>query len=122
VLPLHYEGINIKWQGLASPRQGSIKPLPPIPEDHYNIKKISIKPNTSFVERFNGTIKNRTKTMRCFEGFYPCQTTLTAFQIYYNFLRPHMSLDGKTPAQAAGIDIEFPDRWVSLIRTALISS
>ncbi len=89
---------------------------------HFNIKKISIKPNTSFVERFNGTIKNRTKTMRCFEEFYPCQTTLTAFQIYYNFLRPHMSLDGRTPAQAAGIDIEFPDRWVSLIRAALLSS
>ena len=89
---------------------------------HLNIKKISIKPNTSFVERFNGTIKNRTKTMRCFEQFYPCQTTLTAFQIYYNFLRPHMALNGKTPAQAAGIDIEFPQRWISLIRTSLLSA
>ena len=89
---------------------------------HFNLKKISIKPNTSFVERFNGTIKNRTKTMRCFDQFYPCQTTLTAFQIYYNFLRPHMGLNGKTPAQAAGIDIEFPERWVSLIRSSLISA
>jgi len=89
---------------------------------HLNIKKISIKPNTSFVERFNGTIKNRTKTMRCFEEFYPCQTTLTAFQIYYNFLRPHMALNGKTPAQAAGIEVEFPQRWISLIRTSLLSA
>ncbi len=88
---------------------------------HLNIKQISIKPNTSFVERFNGTIKNRTKTMRCFEQFNPCQTTLTAFQIYYNFLRPHMGLGGKTPAQAAGIDIDLTNRWTSLIRSSLIS-
>ena len=59
---------------------------------------------------------------RSFGEFYPCQTTLTAFQIYYNFLRPHMSLEGKTPAQAAGIDIEFPQRWISLIRTSLLSA
>ncbi len=84
------------------------------------IKHITLKPNTSFIERFHGTIKNRTKVMRGFDGFNPCQNWLTLFQIYYNFLRPHMALDGKTPAQRAGIDIEFPDRWVSLIRSSLL--
>jgi len=87
---------------------------------HLKIRSISVKPNTSFIERFNGTVKNRTKTMRGFFSFYPCQNTLTAFQIYYNFLRPHMALNGKTPAQAAGINIELPERWTSLIRKALV--
>ena len=86
---------------------------------HVRLKHISIKPNTSFIERYNSTIKNRTKTMRCFESFCSCQNTLTAFQIYYNFLRPHMALDGKTPAQAAGINLNLPERWLSLIRYAL---
>ena len=60
--------------------------------------------------------------MRCFEGFYPCQSTLTAWQIYYNFLRPHMALNGRTPAQEAGVKVEFPERWASLIRNALFFS
>ncbi|MEK6884022.1 MAG: DDE-type integrase/transposase/recombinase, partial [Nanoarchaeota archaeon] len=89
---------------------------------HVKLRQISLEPNTSFIERYNGTIKNRTKTMRCFDEFYPCQTTLTAFQIYYNFLRPHMALGGKTPAQESGINVEFPERWASLIRNALFFS
>jgi len=86
---------------------------------HLKLKLISLKPNTSFIERYNGTIKNRTKTMRCFESFCSCQNTLTAFQIYYNFLRPHMALKGKTPAQEAGINLNLSERWLSLIRHAL---
>jgi hypothetical protein len=27
-------------------------------------------------------------------------------QIYYNYIRPHMALDGKTPAKVAGIKVE----------------
>lgn len=88
---------------------------------HVRLRQISLEPNTSFIERYNATVKNRTKTMRCFDSFYPCQTTLTGFQIYYNFLRPHMSLNGKTPAQEAGISLELPHRWASLIRNALFS-
>lgn len=87
---------------------------------HIKLKLISWKPNTSFIERFNGTVKNRTKTMRCFDEFRPCQNFMTLFQIYYNFLRPHMALNGKTPAQAAGIELNLPLRWVSLIRQALV--
>ena len=86
---------------------------------HILLKSISIKPSTSFIERFNGTIKNRTKIMRCFGSFHPCQTTLNAFKIYYNFLRPHMALDGKTPAEEAGIHLNLKNRWIYLIRQAM---
>jgi len=38
-------------------------------------------------------------------------------RIYYNFIRPHMALSGKTPAEKAGIDLQLEDnRWESLIR------
>lgn len=41
------------------------------------------------------------------------------FQNYYNFIRPHMSLEGKTPAEAAGIDLKLKgNRWENLIRQA----
>ena len=87
---------------------------------HVKLKQISLKPNTSFIERWHSTLKNRTKTMRCFDSFMPCQNWLNLYQIYYNFLRPHMALGGKTPAQEAGIDLDLPDRWTSLIRNALL--
>ena len=41
---------------------------------------------------------------------------------YYNFLRPHMSLENETPAKEANIDLELGrNRWYSLIRKSAIS-
>lgn len=36
-------------------------------------------------------------------------------QIYYNFIRPHMGLDGITPAEMAGVGIEGDNKWTKLI-------
>jgi hypothetical protein len=44
---------------------------------------------------------------------------MDGLRIYYNFLRPHMALDGKTPAQKAKItDSSTPENWLSLIKKA----
>ena len=37
-------------------------------------------------------------------------------RIHYNFVKPHMVLDGKTPAEASGIRIESENKWLALIR------
>lgn len=39
-------------------------------------------------------------------------------RIYYNFIKPHESLDGKTPSEEAGIEIEG-NKWETLMKTAL---
>jgi hypothetical protein len=40
-------------------------------------------------------------------------------RIYYNFIRPHMALNGKTPAQQAKIaDSSTPENLKSLIKKA----
>ena len=36
-------------------------------------------------------------------------------QIYYNFVRPHQGLNGKTPAEMAGVGIEGENKWLGLI-------
>jgi len=40
------------------------------------------------------------------------------YQMYHNFLRPHMGLDGKTPAEKCGIKINGDNKWITLIQNA----
>ena len=68
------------------------------------------------MERLNGEIRDREKTMR---GLKKNDTPiLTGYQIYHNYLRPHMSLDGKTPSEMAGIKINGDNKWITLIQNA----
>jgi hypothetical protein len=47
------------------------------------------------------------------------RTIIDGFRIYYNFMRPHMALEGKTPAQKARIVNDSTlENWLSLIRKA----
>ena len=36
----------------------------------------------------------------------------------YNFIRPHMDLGGRMPAEAAGIKITGHDKWMTIIGNA----
>jgi len=38
--------------------------------------------------------------------------------LYHNYFRPHMALDGKTPAEVCGIEIKGKDKWKTLIENA----
>lgn len=68
------------------------------------------------MERMNGEVRDREKTMR---GLKQKRTViLQGYQLYHNYVRPHMALDGKTPAEACGIQIEGLDKWKTLIENA----
>jgi putative transposase len=72
--------------------------------------------NNNKMERFNGEIRDREKTMR---GLKTKDTTiLTGYQLFHNYFRPHSALDGKTPAEACGIKIEGQNKWLTLIQNA----
>jgi len=43
---------------------------------------------------------------------------LTGVQIYYNFVKPHMALDRKTPAEVAGIKVNGDNKWITIIQNA----
>lgn len=40
-------------------------------------------------------------------------------RLFYNFIKPHESLDGKTPSEQAGITIEGDNKWLTLMKTAI---
>lgn len=68
------------------------------------------------LERMHGSIREREKVMR---GIKVEDTPIIPMnQIYYNFIRPHSGLDGKTPAEAAGVGIKGENKWMKLIKKA----
>ena len=74
-------------------------------------KKNGLKHNNNHIERYNGKIKDRIKTMRGgFGSFEGAGVFLNLRHIIHNFVNPHMQLKGKTPAEAAGIDLRLGRR------------
>jgi len=57
--------------------------------------------------------------MRGMKGQETSEELVNGFRTYYTFVRPHMSLDGKTPVEASGIDLNPEgNKWLELIRRA----
>jgi len=72
--------------------------------------------NNNRMERMNGEVRDREKTMR---GIKTADSAaLKGYQIFHNYVRPHMGLDGKTPAEAAGITVEGENKWLTIIQNA----
>ena len=74
------------------------------------------KTNNNLIERLHGTVRERDKVLR---GRKREDTIADGFRVYYNLIKPHMGLKGKTPAEEANIDLELGmNKWLSLIRKA----
>ena len=64
----------------------------------------------------NGELRQREKVMRTLER--TDTPILDGMQIYHNYIRPHEALDGKTPSEAAGIEVQGENKWITLIQNA----
>jgi len=74
--------------------------------------------NNNRMERYHGTFKERSKVMRAIKN--PDSVFLDGQRIYYDYIRPHSGLDGKTPAEVAGIELGLDaNKWESLIRRSV---
>jgi hypothetical protein len=72
--------------------------------------------NNNKMERFNGEIRDREKTMR---GLKKNETPiLKGYQIFHNYIRGHKGLRGKTPAEACRITVQGKNKWLTLIQNA----
>ncbi len=74
--------------------------------------------NNNIVERLNGTVRDRHKAVR---GLKNPEGPLAKGQAaYYNLVKPHVSLGGLTPAEAAGLSLSRDgNRWLATLRLAM---
>jgi putative transposase len=68
------------------------------------------------MERLNGGVRDRQKVMRSLKK--KDTPILTGYQMFHNYMRPHMALIGKTPAEVCGIEIDGNDKWKTIIENA----
>lgn len=98
-LQAYTDGVEIAWGAEAKhiPSKGFVAPM-----------------NTNIIERFHGSLKDRTKVMRGFKSIRTAELILDGWLVHYNFFRPHETLKGRTPAERAGIKLPFND-WLDVV-------
>lgn len=74
----------------------------------------NVEKNTNLIERFHGTLKERTKVMRGLHSLESAREFLDGWLVHYNFFRPHTSLKDRTPAAVAGIKFPFRN-WKEVV-------
>ncbi len=71
------------------------------------------------IERYHNEIREKLKTRRGLGNDESAQTFSELLKINHNFVKPHQGLKGKTPAQAAKIDLKLGnDKYLDLIKQA----
>jgi len=70
--------------------------------------------NTALIERFHNSLKERTKVMRDLKNKDTLKRFTDGWLVYYNFFRPNMALDNRTPADVAGLNYECKN-WADVV-------
>jgi len=104
-LPAYHDAFNKEFWTLKKPRV-----------EHINAIKLRGDMNNNKMERFNGEVRDREKVIRGVKK--DDSAILSGYQIYHNFVRPHMALDGKTPSEVCGLKVEGENKWKTLIQNA----
>ena len=70
-------------------------------------KRYGIEHNNNAAERYNQNLDDRIKVLRNFKSFSRAKAFFDLHRICRNFVNPCMQLQGKTPAEAAGIRLSL---------------
>lgn len=84
--------------------------------EHIRYITLTGQHNNNKMERFNGELRDREKVMRSLKK--DDTPIISGLQIFHNYIRPHTALDGRTPAEAAGIDVQGQNKWLTVIQNA----
>ncbi len=98
---------QIKTDRLPSYRRAMPQAFPTHKVEHVVSKGIRAEINNNLSERLQGTIRDRDKTLRGLKSRETGQAYVARLVTHYNYFRPHESLKGKRPAEAAGVERPF---------------
>ncbi len=84
--------------------------------EHVRSHGFTLKPNTNLIERFHGTLKDRTKVMRGLKNIESAIEFTEGWLVHYNFFRPHSVLGDKTPAEEAGLQSPYKN-WADVVNS-----
>ena len=104
---------QIKTDGLRSYRDAVPRAFPTRPVKPGVSQGIKSEINNNLSERLQGTIRDRDKTLRGLKARETGQAYVDGLALHYNYFRPHESLKGKRPAEAAGAELPFKD-WADV--------
>lgn len=86
---------------------------------HISNVGIRDKKNNNKIERLHGSQKERLKVMRGVNHKKALESKMESWKTYYNFVRPHEGLQGRTPAEASGLTpLRNQNKWKELITKA----
>ena len=102
----------VKTDGLRSYREAVPVAFPAAfpdgrPVQHLVSQGIRAEINNNLSERLQGTFRDRDKMLRALKRRDTGQEYVDGLVLHYNYFRPHESLKGKKPAEAAGAELPF---------------
>jgi transposase-like protein len=82
-------------------------------------KRYGLKHNNNTIERYNRELGRRMDAIDVFQSFEGAKEFFGLRNIIYNYINPHTSLKGRTPAEAAGIKMSLgQNKLLNLIKYA----
>lgn len=81
---------------------------------HIQSKPFTDVNSTNIIERFQGTLKDRTKVIRGFKNMKTAELLIDAWLVHYNFFKEHESLGNIPPAQKMGLITPFKN-WAEVV-------
>ena len=100
---------QIKTDGLRSYKDAVPRAFPTRPVKPGVSQGIKSEINNNLSDRLQGTIRDKNKTLRGLKARETGQAYVDGLVLHYNYFRPHESLKGKRPAEAAGAELPFKD-------------
>ena len=88
--------------------------------DHIQSKPFTDVNSTNIIERFQGTLKDRTKIIRGFKNMMAAELLTDAWLVHYNFFKEHETLGNIPPAQKMGMPIPFKN-WAEVVSQAKVA-
>jgi hypothetical protein len=82
---------------------------------HIRSKPFTDENSTNIIERFHGTLKQRTNVIHHFKDLETARLLSEGWLIHYNFFKEHESLGNVSPVKHMKVEMPFQD-WNDVVR------